>query len=304
MYCWSSEDDKTFRGGVTQEIVLLIPVGTERVLTFDTDEKSGCVGITVRGHTKTVDLHSQIEKNQQVRIDNSSTREQFINAVLSILLYLVIHVLVFLSIVVFVKPLYKSFVWLITHYKYELSILLFSLLSIVKYTRFPNYHEYSSTFYFNSYEFGFIKRGLLGEILTSIQPYLTVRVLLYWKLFVGVLVYSAISVLVGHEVKRQNNERTRWFFVLLICSLPSTFELVHDDFRFDVYIFLLFLICIVLIAMRRGVWFLPILSTCILLIGEVSCIYMIPFLAAALLSVFNDWNSDFHHNVYGAFLIT
>ncbi len=281
MYCWDQTGEMTW--GVTRSVVLLVPVGTERVFTFWADAQSGCVEITVNGHTQTLSLNSPTAGDRQVRIENSTLRKQIISAAFYVLFYLIVHAIVFLIVILLAKPLYIVALKFFRHWKYEICMLLFSLMNLIKYTRFPNYYEYSNTFYFNSYEFGFIKRGLLGEILTNIEPYLTVKDLLYWKLFFSVIVYAFISVLAGHEIRKQNDEKIRWFLVLVVCALPSSYELIYDDLRFDVYIFFLLLICVVLIAKERMIWLIPILSVCIILIGEVSCVYMMPFLLAALL---------------------
>lgn len=281
MYCWDQTGEMTW--GVTQSVVLLVPVGTERVFTFQADAQSGCVEITVNGHAQTLSLNSATAEDRQVRIENSTLRKQAMSAAFYVLFYLIIHAIVFLTVILLVKPLYVAALKFFRHWKYEICMLLFSLMSLIKYTRFPNYYEYSNTFYFNSYEFGFVKRGLLGEILTNIEPYLTVKDLLYWKLFFSVIVYAFVCVLAGNEIRKQKDEKIRWFLVLAICALPSTYELIYDDLRFDVYIFFLFLICVVFIAQERMIWLLPIFSMCIILIGEVSCVYMMPFLLAALL---------------------
>ena len=170
----------------------------------------------------------------------------------------------------------------INQYRYEFVFWMFSILSIIKNSAFPNVVSYPSTFYFKSYEFGFVKRGLIGNIFIGICPYITEKGLALFKIVFLLFFYFLLGIILGKCLKRQKDNRIRWFWVFLIIALPSTFINVRDDVRLDTFLVLIFISIVILISTGKAVTLIPILIVHMLLINETSCAFFIPPVLAML----------------------
>lgn len=285
MYVWKSPDS-TDINIITESMKIDIPVGDQRVLIFSGNSESGLVEITMKGYATTLNLYSEKTKDITVALPDSEGRLVLKNGIARIIKYLLAHLLILFFIIAAYRLFLKKLFSVIRNYKYGLVFFVFSLLEIVKYGYFPGSYNYGNCFYLNSYEFGFIKRGLIGEIVINTVPFLSAKEWAYIKLGILLLIYLLLSVLIERLVRIFEDDKMKWFFVLLICALPSTYMAVSDDMRLDVYMALLFVICTILIARDMFVWFVPILVSLIMLINETSCTYIIPPIIAMLLYKF------------------
>ena len=283
MYAWRPQSDERQPEGITESVVLKIPVGINRRLVFSGNPWQGYVYISMGEFDVQVDLYRSDTQEITVELPNSESGLLYKSESTRIAMFLALNILFFLISNAFCKVLLPKLIYIIKKYRYEVAFLTYCFFIILKYSLFPEVDPYVSTFYVSSYEFGFVKRGLIGELLTNLVPYITKSGLAVFKLLFALLFYLFVSILIGRVVRCEKDEKIRWFFILMICALPSTFMFVADDMRFDVYILLLFMICVVLIAQDKVIWSIPIVVTCILLINETSCAYLIPPILAMLL---------------------
>lgn len=283
MYTWRPETDDRQPGRASASIELAIPAGIERKITFLSHQWSGLVTVSYDQFSETVDLYSSTDRELSLNIPDSSNSEIRKNETLYILKNLTIHFAILAAIFLLSILKIDTYIMRLQSFKYELMFSLFSLFAVIKYTYYPQLSTFPSAFYVNAYEFGFVKRGLIGEIATSISPYLSIETLSKFKLLFLLVFYFITSLVVGKIVKQQKDSRIRWFFVLMILSLPNTFIYINDDMRPDIFLVSILIICTAFITQDRGIWLVPILATIMILINETSITYFIPPLLAMLL---------------------
>lgn len=286
IYCWRPASDSRQPEGCTESIVLKIPVGTERELIFHGNKWSGFVEISYDKQNDVIDLYSENSTQIRAVIHDSANRLILKNELARILTFFIIHFVIFAGAIVISKLYLHRFLLLVGYCKYEVTFFVVSMIIVIKYGLFPNNLAFASSFYVNNYDFGFVKRGLLGEIVTTISPYVSGDSLAYFKLVFSVTFYFLLSILLGRLVRHQRDEKIRWFFVLMICSFPSTYIFIPDTLRPDIYLICLFIICTIFVSKDILLWIVPILFSIILLINETSCMYIIPPVLAMLVYKF------------------
>lgn len=173
------------------------------------------------------------------------------------------------------------------NFSYGKIFMLFSIFMIIKWGYYPSVNQYlfgySSAFYLKSYEFGFTKRGLIGTVFTSLFPYLTQAELAKIKFGFLVLFYFGISIVINKIAKEQKDEKIRWFLVLFLIALPSTYMFVYDDARLDIYFTAFFLISTGIIISDSFLCILPITVVNMILINETTCVTYLPTILSMLI---------------------
>lgn len=281
-YCWMNEAKNPFFTKVTDEIILKIPAGKNRTLTFLGGIECGIAKIQTANYDKTVDFYSNSNSKIIIPIPDSSYKTILKNETWRIFKFILVHFCVYLFFELTFDLWHVPITSFVCNKRMELIFFIFSMTNIIKSTWFPGLNKYSSAFYFSSYEFGFIKRGLIGELVLYFLPFVSAEKLSQFKLYFLIAVYLILSFTLGKIIKAQKDVGIQFFFTLFICSLPSTFIFISDDLRLDIYISIIFFIAIILIYKDIFVWIIPILAALILLINETTCVYLIPSILATL----------------------
>ena len=299
MYGWQADKD------ITDSIVLKAPAGVTRKIVFQGQNTGGLVNITVGDFIEDVNLYSETGKDIVVEIPDSTSELLLKNEVLRILVFLFIHSVVFATVWIFIRLYFEKLMLKAKKYRYEIMLFLGSIFMLVRYSLYPDIRDYASSLYFKGYEIGFVKRGIVGDIFLNISPYISQEKLLIFKLCFFVVFYLVLSICIGQLIKKQNDDKIRWFFILFILSLPSTFVFIPDGLNFDIYLFIIFAICVFLIANDYGLWLLPILIVNMLLINETSCTYfLMPVLAILLYKYLKYKRKKYLFLLCGSFGIT
>lgn len=283
IYCWREESDGRKPGELSRTIELKLPAGVKRELVFSGNPWRGLVEISCGEFSERVDMYAEEEQEIRVALPDASANDIRYNEWMKTLYILALHMAVSAG-VFLIGWLWVKYAAALCRYRYEIVFFVLSVFLNIKYTPYPGIHNYGSTQYLIGYEFGFVKRGLLGEIVTALTPYLQQEALVDFKLYFKLFVFLGCSILLGRIVKRQDEEGMRWFFCLLLLSLPSTYFFAGgQDMRNDVYPMILFVVSAVLIAKGSLIWMQPILMTQILLLNETSVACLLPPLFAMLL---------------------
>lgn len=270
--------------GATDNIDLKIPVGKERQIIFQGTNDSGLVKLALDDFSVESDLYSEQSKSISINIPDSKNKIILKNELFRILCFSLINIILlcFACISTKVFSAHKLFK-IIQRYKYELTFFLMSLFMIIRYGCYPNLVNYQSSFYVKGYEFGFVKRGLIGAIFTHINSYISQEYMVLFKLVFLLLFFLLLSWFLGAIIKWQSDEKMRWFLLLFVISMPSTFIFVPDDLRLDIFVFIVFALASFLIAKNCLVEAVPVLSFNMLLINETSCtFFLLPILSMLL----------------------
>ncbi len=281
--------------GSSDTIELRIPVGKVRQIVFSGNNSSGLVEVSLNDFSQTVDLYSEKAKDIVINIPDSENQLILKNEVARIFSFLFIHLIVFVLAWGFTLLWIKKLAMWAEKYKYEVVFCLASLFMIIRYGRYPEIYNHQISFWFKNYEFGFVKRGLFGDFFTNIMPYSSSDNIALIKLLLLVVFYIVLTVSLGKIIRFQVDEKIRWFLLLLIISLPSTFIIIPDDLRLDIFVFIIFAILSFLIANDFGVLLVPVLIFNMLLINETSCtFFLLPALAMLLYKCVKQKNKKYY----------
>lgn len=162
---------------------------------------------------------------------------------------------------------------------FVLFIYLYALIfSVLKSIRFPN--SWSEAHWMMDYRFGFIKRGLAGEIFSFFLEK-TQQNILFLSVVILIALYFLLLVIACRETIRDKEKiNTVLFYVLFFLSQYVIFT-AHLIGYFDHLIFLL-IILIVWLLKKRKILFSSLLVSISILIHEVSFFLMLPICCFAL----------------------
>lgn len=283
MYCWRAESDDRKPGDLTRTIKLELPVGRKRELVFAGNPWRGLVEISCGDFCEQIDMYAEDEQEIRVALPDSIVGDIKYNDWMKALHVFWVHMMCMAGTFV-LGQIWERYAETVHKYRYELVFFALNVFLNIKYMPYPGLHNYGSTQYLIGYEFGFVKRGLLGEIVTWITPYLQQEGFVSFKLYFKLILFCVVSILLGRTIKCQEEEGIRWFFCFLLLALPSTFFFAGgQDMRNDVYPLILLVISAILIAKDIMVWMIPILMTHILLLNETGVVCLLPPLFAMLL---------------------
>ena len=279
-YAWSEEWEKQGLH-TTDTIVMEVPVGYDRYITFSTGPICGkaeiaCLGDSELGGLLRIPLpasfHDVYEKDMLLRGAALAVAEIFI-------LLAVTLIAVFLN---------RKTNWrVLLKWKYEALVFLLSLVNIVMMEWYPRVVEYPITYYFMPYESGFNSRGFTGEIALLLGgPYLNQKELALFIFWLLILTYLFASILIVRLAKRESDWWMGVFWVLFYLMTPFSFLQIFDDARPDIYLIILFVAGAILINKNRFVQLVPVICVTMLLINETSSVFFAAPLLAMLLYCF------------------
>ena len=294
MYGWQADKD------ITDSIVLKVPAGITRKIVFQGQNSAGVVNVIDDDFIERVDLYSENNKDIVVEIPNSTSELLLKNEAIRIFVFLIINLSILLMVFILIKLFLSRFIEIINKYKYEFALFFASLFIIIRDGVYPNLYNWQGSFYFKGYEFGFVKRGLIGEIFININPYTSKDFFVLFKLTFLILFFLLLSLVLGKLIKeRVNDEGFRWFLLLFILSMPSTFIFIPDDLRLDIYVFIIFALTCFFISVNHLIWCVPILIFNMLLINETSCtFFLLPILFMLLYKCIK-----YNDNIYAVIII-
>ncbi len=287
-YKWSEEWE---RQGIdsTDTIVMELPVGSDRNITFSAGPNCGRVEITCLGTVQVVDLYRETEELLSVELPDSQHGIFMKDVLLRTAVFAGMDFLVILAVTIFVVFINKKTNWrVLLKWKYEALVFILSFLKIILLGWYPSVadYQYQSSYYLMPYENGFNSRGLTGTLaMLFMGPYIRQEELSLFIFVALVLAYLFASVLIVGWAKREKDWRIGVFLVLLHLLNPLTFLQISDDARPDLYLIIMFLIGVVLINKKRYLQLIPILCVMMVLINETSCTFFVtPMLALLLYS--------------------
>lgn len=275
-YGWQQK----YSENLTDSVVFRVPVGRERTIVFCGHNNGGMVEVIFDDFNEKVNLYSAEPEDIGIKIPDSKDILIQKNEFLRILFFSFSNIALLCIIFVLTRFVLKYNVGKkICNYKYELFFSFISLFMIIRYGFYPGIGTHQATFYIKGYEFGFVKRGLIGAILTNISPYISQESFALFKLITLLFLFFALSWIVGFLLKKQDDEIFRWFLFLFILAMPSTFISIPDNLRLDIIAFIMFALSAFCITQKYLVLIVPILIFNMLLVTEQSCtFFLLPLL--------------------------
>lgn len=289
-YCWRPESDERRIENITSSISLHLPIYKRRFLVFDTNPWQGLVEI----NGVLYDLYSETPNAISIPL-LSSSRFSVINNMFECSVYCILY----LSGFVFAKIISEH----LSNYKTQFNglslskerteflilffvLFFFCLFGIIKYTKYPSYYDYSTTLLLVNSEFSYTSRGLIGNILGIVYPYISKSVVDMIKWGTWTLLYGIISYSVAKVATLQKTPKSSMFLIAFVLCQPALFLQVHDDLRTDAFLIIFFIISVILMAFDRFTLFIPLIAVFMLLINETACLCFVPQIIMLLLYKF------------------
>lgn len=121
---------------------------------------------------------------------------------------------------------------------------------------------YNFNYYVVSYKYGFISRGLIGHIFTSIFDFVSIRKVYIILNVVFLFILMFIAYIFQALFKKQDNITLSTITTLLCIFNPASFILMitMSEFgRFDIFVFILTIISLILIYKNKYLFLIPII---------------------------------------------
>lgn len=171
---------------------------------------------------------------------------------------------------------------LLMHRKLVLLLLLSSVISLLSIYGFQ-IDEWRATHWLMDYEYEFVKRGAIGEILTILYPQ-AISLDLLTK--TSIIFYILLAVTLGYFLFSQMKDRPLLAFAIFSSGFAIQ-QFAYDAGRFDQPILLLTLLSLIILSRRDFSWppiyFATTLSIASLLIHEGSALISVPLVFSAIL---------------------
>ncbi len=134
-------------------------------------------------------------------------------------------------------------------------------------------HDYCVEFYFISYDFGFISRGLIGSLLALVFPFLTQRALYLIISAVLILLSVLTAIFLGGLLRKsdKNLKHILAYLAVLFCINPASISFLFSwsNFgRFDAWLLLITLVCLWLITKNKALFFVPVFCVAAVMIHQ------------------------------------
>ncbi len=179
---------------------------------------------------------------------------------------------------------------LLEEYSLELLLLVITVVEITRWwvpEDLGAQHLYAVSHWVLSYDHGFVRRGLVGEILRMWAPMVTIENVVHASL---VVYYSFITLLVVALIAlvRHRDEGGRLFrLVLLFLVNPATVSLVARDLGlFDIFLTIATFLAMTLLTINRQIWLIPVFLTVAMFIHEGFLILYAPTVLASMLFLY------------------
>lgn len=271
--------------GMTDEIVIDVPVGTKRELVFTTAEICGIVRIDSMNQSfyTIVDTYSENGSDIFISIPSSSRKMLLLNIIFKTVLFCIsLGVLELLLYYVIKKATDRG--KLKNQTKYWLILGLGFVLLFLRYVGPPSGESeawYQNIFYFENYELGFMSRGLIGQLVCEISPYWTQLQLYLLKTFLAIVFTCIVCSSVSKTLNKYFEQKAAVFIIFFLVFQPLTSILFRDRLRLDVCYLILFLIAVLCIVGKTYfLVYLPLVCMLIIFVNETTCLTIIPSILA------------------------
>ena len=177
----------------------------------------------------------------------------------------------------------------IVDHEQEVLLLLVTILGVTRWwlppiTGFPNL--YPASHWVLSYDYGLVRRGLIGSIIKLWLPMVTVEQV-YHIALVAYCTLLALLLVTFYALWRTSEKNGRLFrLFLFFAATPVTLSLfAHDLGRFDLFLTLITVLSLILLSLRRYVWMIPVLTVAAMFVHEGFLVLYAPTIVAAILFV-------------------
>jgi len=181
----------------------------------------------------------------------------------------------------------------IEEHELEVLLIIITMLGVTKWW-IPNVRGfeklYAASHWALSYDYGLIRRGLVGTIMKVWIPIITIEdvhhtALIAYCIF---LVFLLVAFYLLLRYKEKNGQLFR--LILIFLANPATISLLASDLgRFDLFLIMITFLSMTLLLLNRHVWLIPILMIMAMFIHEGFLIMYAPTIAATIIFVYL-WN--------------
>jgi hypothetical protein len=192
--------------------------------------------------------------------------------------------------------------------EHALEVLLI-VITVVEITRwwvpgdFGSQHLYAVSHWVLSYDHGFIRRGLVGEVMRIWVPVVSIddvarAALVVYSTFLLLLVAALFALM------HYRDQGSRLFrLILLFLVNPATLSLVARDLGlFDIFLTVAAFLSVALITMKKHLWLVPIVMALAMFIHEGFLVLYAPTLLASMIFLYGV--SDRKKRVLVTFLVS
>lgn len=149
---------------------------------------------------------------------------------------------------------------------------------------------YAASHWILSYDYGLIRRGLVGTIMKVWVPIVTIKdihhtALIVYCIFLAFLMVSFYALL---RYKDKSGQLFRLILLFLVC--PATISLLARSLgRFDLFLTIIMFLSMTLLSLNKHVWLIPILTVTAMFIHEGFLILYAPTIMATMIFIYL-WN--------------
>ncbi|HTK81740.1 MAG TPA: hypothetical protein VL633_05565 [Bacteroidota bacterium] len=187
----------------------------------------------------------------------------------------------------------------------EVLLILVTMLAITRWwipsvAGFEN--MYGASHWVLSYDYGLIRRGLVGAIFKMWMPIVTIEGV-HTVALVAYCTLLALLLVVFYVLIRNKEKNGRLFrIILLFCACPATLALAaHGLGRFDLFLTILMFLILTLLSIDKVLWLVPVLATAGMFVHESFMILYAPTILATMIFLYGRKKSA---NLLAVFVVT
>ncbi len=174
----------------------------------------------------------------------------------------------------------------IEEHEQEVLLILVTMLGVTRWwmptpTGFEN--MYGVSHWALSYDYGLVRRGLLGAIAKLWVPIMTLESV-HLITLISYCTFLALLLVIFYVLLRHKDKGGRLFrLILLFVAAPATLSLSARDLgRFDLFLMMILLLSLTLVSRNRQLWLIPILMSVAMFIHEGFLVLCAPTIVAMM----------------------
>lgn len=162
--------------------------------------------------------------------------------------------------------------------KFYFLVFIILIWDLIRFTYIENdgfsIHSFTTTPYVLSYqEFGLIPRGLIGSIIRTFKPFVSVRFLGVFILLANIILIIIVTFVLGKVIHNsKKNQLEILFFALMFLLSPASISYLFSKGEFgrlDLFLIIISILCIILSSHNYLRWFIPFFCMMAVAIHEV-----------------------------------
>jgi hypothetical protein len=178
----------------------------------------------------------------------------------------------------------------IEEHELEVLMILVTVLGITKWwiPKVQGFEKiYAASHWVLSYDYGFIRRGLVGTIMKIWVPIVTIEDI-HHTAFIAYCIFLVFLLIVFYVLLRYKDKHGQLFrLILIFLANPATIAMLARDLgRFDLFLIIITFILMTLLLFNKHVWLVPILMVIAMFIHEGFLILFAPTILAAIIFVY------------------